>query len=125
MEQARTDIQSARILAEANDYRGANNRAYYAIFHTISAVYALEEKAYKRHKDAIANFNKDYIKTEIFPKEFGRQIVKAEEIRHASDYNDFYVARKQDAIEQIETAVNLIEFADEYIRNICIAKVMQ
>lgn len=53
LDQAKMDIQSARLLAESNDYRGANNRAYYAIFHAISAVYALEEKAYKRHKDGI------------------------------------------------------------------------
>ena len=55
------DVNSAKMLLKAKDYRGANNRAYYAIYHAISAVYALEEKAYKRHKDALGNFNKDYI----------------------------------------------------------------
>ena len=32
---------------------------------------------YKRHKDAIANFNKEYVKTEIFPREIGRRIADA------------------------------------------------
>ena len=36
-------------------------------------------KGYKRHKDVIANFNKDYVKTEIFPREIGRQIFVAYE----------------------------------------------
>lgn len=63
----------------------------------------------------IGNFNKDYIKTEIFPKECRRRIIKEEEIRHASDYNDFYVARKQDAIQQIETAEELVVFIEKYI----------
>lgn len=57
-----------------DDYKGANNRAYYAIFHAINAVHATSGKAYKRHKDAIANFNKDYVKTEIFPREIGRKL---------------------------------------------------
>lgn len=35
------------------EYCGANNRAYYAIYHAISAIHALEGKSYKRHKDAI------------------------------------------------------------------------
>lgn len=44
--------------------------------------------AYKRHKDAIGNFNKEYVKTEIFPKDMGRKIAGVEEVRHASDYDD-------------------------------------
>ena len=47
----------------------------------------------------MANFNKDYVKTEIFPKIFGRRIARAEEIRHASDYDDFYIATKEKAEE--------------------------
>ena len=89
---AKTDLKSARILLAAEEYKGANNRAYYAIFHAVNAVHALHEKAFKRHKDAIGNFNKDYVKTGIFPREIGRKIGEAEEIRHASDYDDFYIA---------------------------------
>lgn len=63
---AKSDLKSARILLAADEYKGANNRAYYAIFHAVNAIHALDGKAYKRHKDAMANFNKDYVKTEIF-----------------------------------------------------------
>ena len=86
---ARNDLKSARALFAIEDYKGANNRAYYSIFHAINAVHAVSGKAYKRHKDAVANFNKDYVKTSIFPREMGRKIGQAEEIRHASDYDDF------------------------------------
>ena len=47
------------ILKELQDYTGANNRAYYAIFYAIKAVLALENKDFKRHKDVIAYFNKE------------------------------------------------------------------
>lgn len=70
--------------------------------------------AYKRHKDAIANFNKEYIKTEIFPRTLGHRIAEAEEIRHASDYDVFYIATKEEAKEQIATAVELIKAIDLY-----------
>ena len=82
--QAIDDLESADILLGADKYRAANNRAYYAIFHAINAVHAVNGDAFKRHKDAIANFNKSYVKTEIFPREIGRKISEAEEIRHAS-----------------------------------------
>ena len=89
IETAKSDLKSAKILLNAGEYKGANNRAYYAIFHAINAVHALDGRAFKRHKDAIANFNKDYVKTEIFPREVGRKIGEAEEIRHASDYDNY------------------------------------
>ena len=101
---AKEDLQSAKILRDANSFKGANNRAYYAVFHAINAIHSLNGVAYKRHKDAIANFNKEYVKTGIFPREIGRKISGVEEIRHASDYDDFYIATKEEADEQIVIA---------------------
>ena len=99
---AEGDLRAAQILYEAGEYRGANNRAYYSLFHAINAVHALHGKAYKRHKDALANFNKDYVKTEIFPREIGRKIGAAEEIRHASDYDDFYLVNTKGSVPALE-----------------------
>lgn len=114
LETAKSDLRSAKLLLEADEYRGANNRAYYAIYHAISAVHALAGKAYKRHKDALSNFNKDYIHSEVFPKTYGRRIADAEEIRHASDYDDFYVATKSEVEKQIDTATELTELVEKY-----------
>lgn len=114
LETAKSDLRSAKLLLEADEYRGANNRAYYAIYHAISAVHALAGKSYKRHKDALSNFNKDYIHSEVFPKTYGRRIADAEEIRHASDYDDFYVATKSEVEKQIDTATELTELVEKY-----------
>lgn len=35
LQTAKADLKSARILLAAEEYKGANNRAYYAIFHAI------------------------------------------------------------------------------------------
>lgn len=111
---AKEDLQAANLLLEANSYRGANNRAYYAIFHAVSAVLAMERVAFKKHKDTLAYFNKNYVATEIFPRNLGRKIVKAEEIRHESDYDTFYIASKEVTVEQIQTAEQLIELVEVY-----------
>ena len=116
IETSKSDIKAAEILLAAKEFRGANNRAYYGIYHAISAVHALDGNAYKRHKDAVANFNKDYVKTSVFPREMGRKIGQAEEIRHASDYDDFYIATREEAEEQIETGKQLLELIEEYIK---------
>lgn len=75
-------------------------------------------KAYKRHKDAISNFNKDYVKTEIFPKEIGRKIGEAEEIRHASDYDDFYIASREETERQTAIADEFIQLVEKYINQL-------
>lgn len=116
LETAKSDLNSAKILLNAGEYRGANNRAYYGIYHAISAVHALDGNAYKKHKDALANFNKSYVKTEVFPRTMGRKIAMAEEIRHASDYDDFYLATKDEALEQIQTTEELIELIESYVQ---------
>ena len=65
---AKDNLKAAKILFDVKEYKSANNRAYYAIFQALNAVHALDGNSYKRHKDAIANFNKTYVKNEIFPE---------------------------------------------------------
>lgn len=114
IEKAKNDLNSAKILFNANDCKGANNRAYYAIFHALEAVHALDGNSYRSHKETISNFNKAYVKTEVFPREIGRKIAGAEEIRHASDYDDFYLATKEEAEEQINIAGEIINLIENY-----------
>ena len=116
IETAKSDLKSAEVLLNAGEYRGANNRAYYSIYHAISAIHALNGKSYKRHKDSLGNFNKEYIKMGIFPRTLGRRIAEAEEIRHASDYDDFYIATKEEAEEQIMTADELTRLIEIYCK---------
>lgn len=111
---AKSDLNAARILLDAEEYKGANNRAYYAVFHAINAVHAWNGNGYKRHKDVIGNFNKDYVKTKIFPRAIGRKIGEVEEIRHASDYDDFYLASKEETERQIAVADELIQLVEIY-----------
>jgi len=91
LNQAKEDLEDSKYLYDKKSFKGANNRAYYSIFHTMKAILALEPTDFKKHKDVISYFNKNYINKEIFPKEFGHKIKKAEIIRDNSDYNDFYM----------------------------------
>lgn len=115
LEQAKEDLIASKLLFKEKMYKSANNRAYYSIFHSIKAVLALEPIDFKRHKDVLAYFNKNYINTEKFPKKMGRSIVEAGKIREDSDYDDEYVARPETTETQIKTAEELINLAEKYI----------
>ena len=99
---AKEDLDSAEINFNNAHYRASNNRAYYAIFRAISACLALEFKAYKQHAQVIGNFNKDFIHTGIFPK----------------DYDDFYIVSVDEAKEQLEAAKTIVALIEEYLHSL-------
>ena len=115
LQQAKENIEEAEILFKMNKFKGANNRAYYSIFHCIKAVLALEPIDFKRHKDIIAYFNKNYVRTEIFPRYIGHKIAEASTIREDSDYDDEFVVKPETTLEQIETAKELVTLVEKYI----------
>lgn len=104
MEQAIQCIKSAKALTAIEDYRGAANRSYYAIFHAMRSVLALEKKDFSKHSGVSAYFRKEYVKTEVFPVEMSDVITEAFEIRSDSDYDNYYVISKEEVLEQIKNA---------------------
>ena len=115
LERAREELDTAELLFNNDKLKAANNRAYYSIYYSLTAVLCLEPIAFKKHKDTIGYFNKNYVHTGIFPEEIGRRISKAAKVRHASDYDEFYIASKEEAEQQIQTAKNISNLVDEFI----------
>ena len=76
---------------------------------------ALKFEAYKSHSQTLGAFNRDYVHSGAFPKEIGKRISKAQEVRHESDYNDFYIVSNDETKEQIKTAEELIKLAEIFI----------
>lgn len=116
LEKAKEDYTVALLTLEHEQYRSSNNRAYYAIYHAITSVLAIDKIAFKRHKDTLGHFNKEYVKNNIFPRELGHRVAIAQEIRQASDYDDFYIATKAEAMEQLETARQVIDLVEAYLQ---------
>ena len=115
LERAKEELEIANLLYTKNKLLAANNRAYYSIFYAIRAIFAMEKIDFKRHKDVLAYFNKNYVHSGVFPKEIGRSIAKAAKVRHASDYDEFYIAGKEEAARQIQTAKVCIDLVDKFI----------
>ena len=114
---AKEDLESAIKNLENEDYRTANNRAYYAIYHAISACLALKRKAYRSHRQSVGMFNKEFVHTGIFPKEYGRMIKEAQDVRHSSDYDDFYIVSVKNTNTQVSNAGIVVCAIEEYINS--------
>ena len=67
------------------------------MFYGVRAVLALESIDFKRHKDVVAHFNKEFVATGKFPGEMGRRLARLKMKREESDYNDFFIASADEA----------------------------
>ncbi len=109
-------LEDARIMYGAGRYKNALNRAYYAIFHGMRAVNALDGFDSSKHSGVISYFNQHYVKNGVFSKEASRLIKLASEKRESADYLDFYVASKKEAEEQIENAEIFKAWIENYLK---------
>ena len=78
----------------------------------------MEKIDFKRHKDVLAYFNKNYVKTEIFPRQIGRKIVLASKVREDSDYDDEFVPTDEETKIQINTAREIINLVEKYLNTL-------
>lgn len=113
---AQETLDTAKMCYDYGKYRDANNRTYYAVFYAIRAVLALEGTDFKRHKDVLAYFNKEYVAKEKLPRQLGKCISKLKIIREESDYNDLYVISRTETKEQIESAEYVYKEISSYLR---------
>lgn len=114
-EKAQQCIMAAEYVMKINDYNLVSNRAYYAIFHGMRAVLALERKDFEKHSGVIGYFRKEYIKTHIIPVEASAIIGNAFDARNESDYKDWYDVDKDDAEIQLQLAIKFLKMIETYL----------
>lgn len=96
------------------DNASAVNRAYYSVFKAMLAVHAIDHHPFKKHKDAIAQFNKTYVANDVFPRKYGRAIHELEKLRNVSDYADFKTPNREQTRKAIAFAREFFHAAQAY-----------
>lgn len=114
---AKETLANAKLCLDHKFYRDCINRSYYVAFYAIKAILATESIDFKRHKDAVAYFNKTYVASERFPRELGKRLGRIKMMREESDYSDFFIVSEEDARKQYETAEYIVYEIEEYLKN--------
>lgn len=104
LDNAKEKLESAKVLLDVGKYRDSIGRSYYAIFTAVRAVLAYDKVDFSKHSGVISYFQKEYIKTGKFDVKYSRYLQTAFQIRNSCDYDDFFIASKQDAEEQYNRA---------------------
>ena len=108
-------LNEAKLLLANNNYKGAANRSYYASFHAMRAVLAYDGIDMKRHSGILSSFQRLYIKTGIFEKDFSDILTILFEIRTNSDYDDYYIVSKEKVTQQVVNAELFINKVKEFL----------
>jgi len=116
LETAKDDLATAKSNFEDARYRASVNRSYYAIFHALRALTALDQFDSGKHSGIIAYVNQHYVKEGIFDKSFSKLIDSAYRLREKADYEDFYIVAIEDARKQIEKAETVIMVIEKYVK---------
>lgn len=112
MERAQQTLQAAQLLDEQNaDTASVVNRAYYAIFYAALAMLATTGEETSKHSGVMALFDRHFIKTGVLPKEMGKFLHTAFDMRQTADYED-----KAEISREISRQI--LEFAKEFVKSI-------
>ena len=113
-------LQESKLLLEQGAYKSANNRAFYAIEKSIKALLASIEIEVQTHNGGLKQFNYHFIYNGdgTFTNEDYKKIASAEQIRNASDYDDFYIANKEETRALVKSAEEYVMKVKRYLENL-------
>ncbi len=116
LDRAKESLRAAQLLLENDMLTSSMNRIYNSMFYSVQALLISQEASFSKHSQVKGYFNREFIKSEIFPKEFGRLYNKVFEYRQKFDYMDLVIPEKSLISEYILNAKNFIGEIEEYLQ---------
>ncbi len=108
-------LLSAKLLLAEGDYESSVSRVYYAMFFAAQAALLSKGLSYSSHKMVISSFGENFTKTNIFPKEMGREFNRAFDKRQISDYNFTFVIDKSEAEDMLVQGKEFVSSIKKYL----------
>lgn len=115
IQKADRSLVAAQQLLDKEHYDFASSRAYYAAFYAVQAIILTKNLSFSKHTAVINAFNQHFVKTEIFPTEFGRAINQLFRERQTGDYEFDLSITEEEAKEDIQLAERMIQAIKTYL----------
>ncbi|HOO56891.1 MAG TPA: HEPN domain-containing protein [bacterium] len=87
---------------------GAANRAYYAVFHAASALFAMEGRFFTRHSAVESAVHSELVHKGRWDKELGALYTDLHKLRNIGDYGDVRHVSSQEASDAIDAAIRFL-----------------
>ena len=114
--QAQETLKEAEALLSDSLYRGAINRAYYAMFYTILALAVFKGETVSKHSGVIAFFDREFVKTGALSRELSKALHLGFERRQTNDYGEVWLVDRGEAEIAIAEARTFVDAIMDYLR---------
>jgi uncharacterized protein (UPF0332 family) len=116
---AQEDLATAQEMLRLEHWRGAINRAYYAIFHTTSAALLWLDIERSKHSGIQAAFNQFLVKPGMIEDEYSQIYKETRDWRDEQDYKDLVRPLDQATTTQIVyDAERFVTRLERYLRQV-------
>lgn len=115
--QADETLSEARILQETGHYRGALNRAYYAMFYALQVLAIKNKKSFSKHSGIISYFDREFVKTGVIDKKFSKWLHRLFDLRQDADYGDMFVPTEKLCIQAVDQADEFVQQIRAYFKS--------
>jgi uncharacterized protein (UPF0332 family) len=117
IKQAEESLEEAEYLFDGKKSpRSVINRAYYAMFYAILALLIFEKFSSSKHSGVLSYFNFHFVKTGKIPKELGRAVNKAFDMRLRGDYREQAILTREQVAPYLDQAKNFIDAVKTYLK---------
>ena len=118
LQQAEESLDEAQFLFDGGkSLRSVINRVYYAMFYAILALLIFEPFGSSKHTAVLSYFNLHFIKNGRIPKELGRAVNKAFELRQRGDYKEIVTIVPEQAEPLLSQAAEFIRAVRQFLVN--------
>jgi uncharacterized protein (UPF0332 family) len=108
---ARETLEEAEVLADSGHWNACVNRLYYACFYAVSGLLSKHDLSSSKHSGIRSFFNRNFVKTGVFPKDTAAIYNSLFERRQEGDYEVFVTFKEKDVqpwLKETQVFVNTV-----------------
>jgi uncharacterized protein len=102
-------LRGAELLLANGDFDGAASRVYYATYHAVTALFAMEGRVFTKHAALQAAVHRDLVKTKRWPVALGKDFNFCVDLRGLGDYGTDVRVSAGQAADAIASARRILE----------------
>jgi uncharacterized protein (UPF0332 family) len=118
LEQAIETLREASLLLDQNAWRGAQNRAYYAMFYAVLGLLATRQLGSSKHSGVLGLFDREFVKPGLLPRALSRSLRLAFNRRQSWDYGEVAELDPEEISETVKEAKLFVRAIEEFLREI-------
>lgn len=116
LEQAVETLREANLLLDQSAWRGAQNRAYYAMFYAVLALLVTRQLGSSKHSGVLGLFDREFVKPGLLPKALSRSLRLAFNRRQSWDYGEVGDLDPEEITEMVAEAKLFVQAIEDFLQ---------